>query len=51
MNSKGKTAVSGSSVGADVKQPLCNKHSKIIADLPMQGNLQAMISDGMDAEN
>lgn len=51
MSSKEKTAVSGSSVGADVKQPLCNKHSEIIADLPVQGNLQATTSEKMDAEN
>lgn len=45
MSSKEKTAVSGSSVGADVKQPLCNKHCAIIADLPAQGNLQAATSN------
>jgi len=42
MSQKEKTTVSGSSVSADVKQPLCkNNYDKSIADMQRQGNLQA----------
>lgn len=41
MTTKEKATVSGSSVAADVKQPLCKSTSEIIADLPEKGNLQA----------
>ena len=39
MSVKEKATAPVSSVGADGKQPLCNKHKEIIADLPVQGNL------------
>ena len=41
MTTKEKATVSNSSVGADVKQPLCKNNKEIIADLPEKGNLQA----------
>ena len=41
MMDKKKATAPGSSVGADGKQPLCNKHMEIIADSSKQNNLQA----------
>lgn len=38
---KKKATAPGSSVGADGKQPLCNKHNEIITDDQRQNNLQA----------
>lgn len=41
MTDKKKATAPGSSVGADGKQPLCNKHNEIITDDQRQNNLQA----------
>ena len=41
MMDKKKATAPGSSVGADGKQPLCNKHNEIITDDQRQNNLQA----------
>lgn len=38
-----------SSVGADAKQPLVKTHTKSIADLPGQGNLQATNNESLHA--
>ncbi len=50
MSVKEKATALVSFVGADGKQPLCNKHKEIIADLPVQGNLQAAESCPVELE-
>ena len=40
MMDKKKATAPESSVGADGKQPLCNKHNEIITDNQRQNNLQ-----------
>ena len=51
MNIKEKATAPVSSVGADGKQPLCNKHKKSIAELPAKGNLQTTESCPVQPEN
>lgn len=41
MRERKKVAVSNSSVGADVKQPLCKTNNQSISDLQAQSNVQA----------
>ena len=48
MTDKKKATVPESSVGADGKQPLFNKHMKIIADSSKQNNLQAAEIGGLE---
>lgn len=48
MTDKKKATVPESSVGADGKQPLCNKHMEIIADSSKQNNLQAAENKGLE---
>lgn len=48
MTDKKKATVPESSVGADGKQPLCNKHMEIIADSSKQNNLQAAENQGLE---
>ncbi len=48
MTDKKKATVPESSVGADGKQSLCNKHMEIIADSSKQNNLQAAENKGLE---
>ena len=48
MTDKKKATVPESSVGADGKQPLCNKHMEIIADSSKQNNLQVAENKGLE---
>lgn len=48
MMDKKKATAPGSSVGADGKQTLCNKHMEIIADSSKQNNLQAAEIEGLE---
>ena len=50
MSVKEKATASGSSVGADGKQPLNNYNKEIIADMPVKGNLQATESCPVESE-
>lgn len=47
MMEKEKGTAPVSSVGADAKQPLIKTHTKSIADLPEQGNLQATNNESL----
>ena len=49
MMDKEKGTAPVSSVGADAKQPLIKTHTKSIADLPEQGNLQATNNESLHA--
>lgn len=49
MMDKEKGTAPVSSVGADAKQPPIKSHTKSIADLPEQGNLQATNNESLHA--